>query len=125
MLKELKENTKMNMLKLGIACTEAMVFCNAVILQAYADSKDNAEAATGAAAVEQKVEKSSTSIYGLIKGVCLSLIVIVLAVCGLILIVGTQKMKDAVKEHFYSIAIGVMVLFFASEITNYIEETFG
>ncbi len=120
-MNQLKNATKMKLLAMGAAIPAALAFCNAVVLQAYAEE----EKVTGAAAVQQKVEKSSTSIYGLIKGVCLSLIVVVLAICGTILIVGTQKMKDAVREHFYSIAIGVMVLFFASEITDYIETTFG
>ena len=111
----MKNKLKKELVKLGIATQEAILFCNAVVLQAHAS----------AASVEQRVQTASTSIYGLIKGVILALIVVVLAICGGILIVGTQKMKDAVKDHFYSIAIGVMVLFFAKEITDYLEETFG
>ena len=111
----LKDRIKVKVLLLVSSFVEAIIFCNAIVMQAYASASE----------VEAKVDASAISVYGLIKAICLSLIVVVLAVCGLILIIGTQKMKEAVKENFYYIAIGVAILFFAQEITGYIEETFG
>lgn len=112
---KLKERAKMKKYLLMASITDAILFCNAIVLQAQASGTE----------VVTKVNNTSNSIYGLLKGVCLGIIVVVLAICGLILIAGTQKMKDAVKDNFYYIAIGVMVLFFAKEIVGYIEETFG
>lgn len=112
---ELNSTAKLKLLKMAAAVPEAILFCNAIVIQAYAS----------AGAVEERVQSTSNSVYALIKNVCLSLIVVVLAICGGILIIGTQKMKDAVKDHFYSIAIGVLILFCAREIAGYLEETFG
>lgn len=117
-MKEQSLKEKLHLAKLGIMASipEAILFCNSVIACA-AEQTGNA--------VEQKVDKVSTSAWGTMKVICISLLLVVLSVCGLILIVGTQKMKDTVKEHFYSIVIGCMVLFLAKDIAEYLEETFG
>lgn len=111
----LKERAKMKKNLLMVSIVDAILFCNAIVIQAQASGAE----------VVQKIDNTSNSVYTMIKGIFLSAMVVVLAVCGLILIIGTQKMKDWVKDHFYSIAIGVMVLFLAKEITGYIEEVFG
>jgi uncharacterized membrane protein len=111
---------KLHYAKLGILASipETVAFCNALV--AYA-----AEETSTGNAVTQKIQKSSTSIYGILKLVFMSLLVVVLAICGGIMIIGTQKMKESVKENFYSIAIGVAVLFLAKEITDWLESVFG
>ena len=95
---------------------EAVLFCNSIIACASGTTAGN---------VTQKVEKASTSIWTILKTICISLLAVVLAICGLMLVIGTQKMKDSVKEHFYSIAIGCMILFLAKDIAKYMEDTFG
>lgn len=117
-MKEQSLKEKLHLAKLGIMASipEAILFCNSVIACA--------EEQTGNA-VTQKINKTSMSIWGTMKVICISLLVVVLGVCGLILVIGTQKMKEAVKEHFYSIVIGCMILFLAKDLAEYMENTFG
>ena len=102
---------------------EAVLFCNAVIARATTEA---AEASGGTAGnVTSRINKASVSIWTVLKTVCISMLIVVLAVCGLILILGTQKMKESVKEHFYSIVIGCMILFLAKDLAEYWEKTFS
>lgn len=121
-MKEQSLKEKLHLAKLGIMASipEAILFCNSVIVCAEGE----AEKTTGNA-VEQKIGTTSTSIWGTMKVISMSLLVVVLGVCGLILMVGTQKMKETVKEHFYSIVIGCLILFLAQDIADYMEKTFG
>lgn len=114
---ELKK--KVQYVKMGILASvpEAVAFCNAIVAQA-------AEA-TGGNAVTQKVETSSNSIWVTMKLISISLLIVVLGVCGIVLMIGTQKMKDGIKEHFYSIAAGVAILFLAKEIADWCEDIFS
>ena len=116
---ELKK--KMQYAKMGILASvpEVVAFCNAIVAQA-------AEApATGGNAVMQKVKTSSNSIWATMKLISISLLIVVLGVCGIVLMIGTQKMKDGIKEHFYSIAAGVAILFLAKEIADWCEDIFS
>lgn len=110
---------KLHLVKLGILASipEAICFCSSIIACA-------AETSDGGT-IQAKVSKTSNSLWSVIKVVAMSLMIVVLAVCGLILILGTQKMKEAVKEHFYSIVIGTLILFLAKDIAEYMESTFG
>ena len=111
----MKNKLKKEALKLAISVQEAILICNALVLHAYAS----------ATAVEQRTQQASISAYSLIKGVIVALMVVVVAVCGGILIVGTKRMKDAVLDNLYFIAGGLMLLFFAKDIVDYVEEIFG
>lgn len=113
--KNLKE--RLHMFKLGVLASipEAVMVCNSLVVQAADDGSS----------ITTKVQNSSNSAYTVIKGVCLSLVVVVLAVIGLIMVIGTQKMKDAVKENLYYVALGLTILFTAKEIAGFVEETFG
>lgn len=113
--KNLKE--RLHMFKLGVLASipEAVMVCNSLVVQAADDGSS----------ITTKVQNSSNSAYTVIKGVCLSLVVVVLAVIGLIMVIGTQKMKEAVKENLYYISFGLMILFTAKEIAGWAEETFG
>lgn len=116
---ELKK--KVQYAKMGILASvpEAVAFCNAIVAQA-------AEApATGGNAVTQKVKTSSLSIWETMKLISISLLIIVLGVCAIILMIGTKNMKDAIKEHFYSIAAGVAILFLAKDIADWCEDVFN
>lgn len=103
------------------------VISNCTTLTVHADETkpDEKGGSKEGTTVVKKVTNSTADIYTVIKGVCLGLLTVVLAVCGLILIVGTQKLKDLVKEHFYGIVIGCFVLFMAQEIATYISNVFG
>ena len=92
--------------------------CNALVVQA-------ADTESSGASITTKVKNSSSSAYEVIKAACLALVVVVLAVIGGIMIIGTQKMKEAVKENLYWIAFGLMIIFTAREITSWVETTFG
>lgn len=118
-MKKKGKRGKLHYAKLGILASipEAVTFCNAVVVHA-------AEATSGNT-VTQKVQKSSTSIWATMKLISISLVVVVLGVCGIVLMIGTQKMKDGIKEHFYSIAAGVAVLFLAKDIADWCEDIFG
>ena len=109
---------KIRLAKLGILASvpETAAFCNALVAHASETSGN---------AVNQKVEKSSLGIWGTMKLISISLLVVVLGVCGTILMIGTTKMKEAVKEHFYSIAAGVAVLFLAKDIADWLQDMFG
>ena len=115
---------KLYMAKLGILASipTAIVFCNSVIVCASESSEAAAGKGTG---VTQKIDNVSLSLWGTLKLIFMSLILVVLGVCGLMLLIGTSKMKDWVKEHFYSIVIGCMILFLAQDIADYLEATFG
>lgn len=116
---ELKK--KMQYAKMGILASvpEAVAFCNAIVAQA------TEAPATGGNAVTQKVKTSSNSIWATMKLISISLLIVVLGVCGIVLMIGTQKMKDGIKEHFYSIAAGVAILFLAKEIADWCEDIFS
>lgn len=111
--------------KLGVLASipEAVLFCSAVVARATSETTE----ATGgtASSVTTRINKASISMWSVMKTVCISLLVVVLGVCGLILVIGTQKMKDYVKEHFYSIVIGCMILFLAKDLAGYMETTFS
>lgn len=109
--------------KLGVMASipEALLFCNAVVAQA----QEETEASGSGTNITARIDSASTSMWSVLKTVCISMLVVVLAVCGLILILGTQKMKEGVKEHFYSIVIGCMILFLAKDIAEYMEKTFN
>lgn len=111
--------------KLGVLASipEAVLFCNAVVARATSETTE----ATGgtASSVTTRINKASISMWSVMKTVCISLLVVVLAVCGLMLVIGTQKMKETVKEHFYSIVIGCMILFLAKDLAEYMEKTFS
>lgn len=121
-MKEQSLKEKLHLAKLGIMASipEAILFCNSVIVCAAEQAAEQ----TGNA-VEQKINKTSMSIWGTMKVICISLLVVVLGVCGLILVVGTKQMKEAIKEHFYSIVIGCLILFLAKDIAGYMQDTFG
>lgn len=110
---------KMHYAKLGILASlpEAVAFCNAIVA--------HAAEATGGNTVTQKVKTSSISIWSTMKIISISLLIVVLGVCGIILMIGTQKMKDGIKEHFYSIAAGVALLFLAKDVADWCEDIFG
>ena len=112
---------KLNAAKVAVMASipEAILFCNALVTYAKEES------ASSGNAVVTKVQNSSTSIYGVMKLISMSLLVVVLGFCGIVMMIGTQKMKDGIKEHFYHIAIGVAILFTAKEIADYLEDTFG
>lgn len=118
-LRRVAVKEKLHYAKLCILASipEVVTFCNAVVVHA-------AEATSGNT-VTQKVQKSSTSIWATMKLISISLVVVVLGVCGIVLMIGTQKMKDGIKEHFYSIAAGVAVLFLAKDIADWCEDIFG
>lgn len=113
---------KIRLAKLGILASvpETAAFCNALVAHA---SETSGEASGNA--VNQKVQKSSLGIWGTMKLISISLLVVVLGVCGTVLMIGTTKMKEAVKEHFYSIAAGVAVLFLAKDIADWLQDMFG
>lgn len=117
---------KLHYARLGILASvpEAIAFCNAIVVQAAEAAEAEAGSNSGSN-VTQKIQNSSNSIWNTMKIIAISLIVVVLSVCGITLIVGTQKMKEAIKEHFYSIVIGVLILFLSKDIAEYLEDTFG
>lgn len=113
-----KLKKKMQYAKMGILASvpEAVAFCNAIVVHA---------AETGGNAVTQKVKTSSFSIWTTMKLISISLLIVVLSVCAIILMIGTKNMKDAIKEHFYSIAAGVAILFLAKDIADWCEDVFS
>ena len=117
----LKEKLQMARLSILASIAPAMVFCNSLIVQAA----ETTDTATGGAAVVQKIGSASDSIYQLIKDGTLVLIGVVIAICGAILIFGTDKMKESVKERGYQIVIGMALVFFAGEIALFLERIFG
>lgn len=118
----LRERFKMWKLSALASIPEAVLFCNAIV----ANATEAAESSGGTASnVTTRINKASMSIWTVLKTVCISMLVVVLAVCGLILILGTQKMKESIKEHFYSIVIGCMILFLAKDLAEYLEKTFS
>lgn len=113
---------KLHYVKLGILASvpEGIAFSNALVVQA----KESTETTTGNSVVAN-VDKASVNSYGVIKGICMALLLIVVAVSGLILVIGTQKMKETIKENFYSIVVGCALLFMAGEITDWLESIFS
>lgn len=113
---------KLHYVKLGILASipEAVAFSNAIVVQA----KETTEETTGNSVVAN-VNKASVNSYSVIKGICIALLVVVISISGLMLVIGTQKMKEAVKENFYSIVVGCALLFMAGEITDWLESIFS
>ena len=123
-MNEISIREKLHMAKLGILASlpTAIMFCNSVIVCAKAEE----EAVTGTTTnVTQKIDNSSISIYGTMKAVFMSLLLVVLGACALVLLIGTKTMIDWVKNHFYHIVIACMILFLAQDIADWLEETFG
>ena len=116
--RSLKDRLHLMKLSMLASIPEAVMVRNALVVQA-------AETEGSGSSITTKVKNSSLSVYAVIKAVCLALVVVVLAVIGGIMIIGTQKMKEAVKENLYWIAFGLMIIFTAREITSWAEETFG
>lgn len=65
-----------------------------------------------------KVNSARDKIYTALKGIFLGAAVVVFGICALMLLIGTQKMKEGVKEHFYSIGAAFVVLFLAYTIVG-------
>lgn len=119
----LRDRLRMWKLSAIASVPEAVLFCQAIVARAATEA---AEASGGTASnVTARINKASVSIWTVLKTVCISMLIVVLAVCGLVLILGTQKMKESVKEHFYSIVIGCMILFLAKDLAEYLEKTFS
>lgn len=116
--RSLKDRLHLKKLSMLASIPEAVMVCNALVVQA-------ADTESSGASITTKVKNSSLSAYEVIKAACLALVVVVLAVIGGIMIIGTQKMKEAVKENLYWIAFGLMIIFTAREITSWVETTFG
>lgn len=117
---ELKKKMQYAKMSILASVPEVVAFCNAIVAQAA----ESVEAA-GGNKVTQKVKTSSNSIWATMKLISISLLIVVLGVCGIVLMIGTQKMKDGIKEHFYSIAAGVAILFLAKEIADWCEDIFS
>jgi len=121
---ELKDKLRLAKLSILASVAPAIMFCNALVVQAKT-TEEAAEAATGGNAVTQRINKAGNSFWGTAKIVCKTATLVALIVCGLILIIGTQKMKETVKEKFYDIALGIGIIYLAGDICEWLEETIG
>lgn len=118
---ELKDKLRLAKLSIMASVAPAILFCNALVAQA----EETTEAATGGNGVTQRINKAGNSFWGTAKILCKTATLVALVVCALILIIGTQKMKDAVKEKFYDIALGVAIIYLAGDLCEWLEETLG
>lgn len=116
-------------LSLIAAIAPAVWFCNALVVQAADVITEATTEATvtpdGGTGVTQRVTKAGNNIWATAKIVCKTATLVALIVCGLILIIGTNKMKEAVKEKFYEIAAGIAIIYLAGDICEWLEETIG
>lgn len=120
-LADLKDKLHYAKLLLIASIAPAILFCNALVVQAA----ETTEASTGGNGVTQRINKAGNSFWGTAKILCKTATLVALVVCALILIIGTQKMKDAVKEKFYDIALGVAIIYLAGDLCEWLEETLG
>lgn len=102
----------------------AVAFCNAVVAEAAQAGGEVGQQATGTV-IGQRVNDASLGVWDIAKVCCQGALIIVLVVCAAILIIGTKNMKEAVKENFYSIVIGVGILYLAQEIADSLQQLFG
>lgn len=121
---ELKDKLRLAKLSIMASIAPAIMFCNALVVQAKT-TEEAAETATGGNAVTQRINKAGNRFWGTAKILCRTATLVAIVVCALILIIGTQKMKDAVKEKFYDIALGVALVYFAGDLCEWLEETLG
>lgn len=112
-------------LSLIAAIAPAVLFCNALVVQATETTTEATGSPDGGTGVTQRVTKAGNNIWATAKIVCKTATLVALIVCGLILIIGTNKMKEAVKEKFYEIAAGIAIIYLAGDICEWLEETIG
>lgn len=117
----LKDKLHLAKLSIGASIAPAILFCNALVVQA----ENTTEEVKGGTGVTQRIEKAGNSFWGTAKIVCKTATLVALIICGLILIIGTQKMKEVIKEKFYDIALGIAIIYLAGDICEWAEETFG
>lgn len=102
----------------------AVAFCNAVVAEAAQAGGEVGQQATGTV-IGQRVNNAALGVWGTVKLCCQGALIVVLAVCAAILIIGTKNMKEAVKENFYYIVIGVGILYLAQDFADSLQQLFG
>lgn len=112
-LKDIKKALQLKKMSVMASLPFAIAFCTSV--HAYANE---AASQTTGDKVSARVNKASLSVWEKGKIIGKAFAVCALVVCGLILVIGTNQMKEKVKENFYYIALGIGIIYLASDIAG-------